>query len=488
MIISVLTLMTLPFFSSAVQFHNSVNENQFIPYPTNVLMVEGEPEEVNIIVYLMRVRSLSLSDNRIQFTVLIDGNNAMSDFNPILSGYDTQIEWPLASLQVEYEINKEIPIQISLMKKGLLPSQCDISPQQGQYAFGKELTIFYNLSTGEWHGDDFCGDASGYGHASGFEDGIYNEDDYEIWFDVYEAESFYHGEGRLTYWDKLNMGLNASLNYDYDDIDGDGIPCYWEDKYGYDPLVPEDHSNLDPDADGLNNIEELRTSQWFSDPFMPDVFVEVDGMQARYLRQPDYILPKESQYKIMDEFLKHNISIHFDDGTMGGGGDLIPYDDSMWGDELLAMRDKYFLNGDPDNWRQGVFHYAIICTQMGWYGRPAGGRAFYSGSHCVGAQYVRNWLPLIKLQGSDYNTALASVFMHELGHTLGLNHFEGIDNENSRFPWNTAYWEWGSYHSCMNYRYVYKYVGYSEGDDQTNDQNDWDVVLHSLTLFDGDGW
>ena len=63
--------------------------------------------------------------------------------------------------------------------------------------------------------------------------------------------------------------------------------------------------------------------------------------------------------------------------------------------------------------------------------------------------------------------------MHELGHTLGLNGFAGIDNENSRFAWNEEFWEWGPYRSCMNYRYVYKLVDYSNGDDEEYDQNDW---------------
>ncbi len=72
-------------------------------------------------------------------------------------------------------------------------------------------------------------------------------------------------------------------------------------------------------------------------------------------------------------------------------------------------------------------------------------------------------------------TAHASIFMHELGHTLGLLGFEGIDNENSRFLWYKEYWDWGTYRSCMNYRYVYKLVDYSSGDDDY-DQDDWGII------------
>jgi hypothetical protein len=35
----------------------------------------------------------------------------------------------------------------------------------------------------------------------------------------------------------------------------------------------------------------------------------------------------------------------------------------------------------------------------------------------------------------------------------------------------------------MNYRYVYKYVGYSDGDDPDHDQDDWDVIRDRMDEF-----
>jgi hypothetical protein len=449
--------------------------------PRSPATVSGAPDAVDVYVHVQRVRSLSMQDHDVRFAVLIDGQDSLW-WAQTFSGMDISIEWPLATRTVAYEPGKEIPIQIGMFRAGMLDQPCDISGKDGTYDFGKTLTVFYNLTTGEWHGDDYLGDPSGYGHATGFEDGNYDEDDYEIWFDIYQLGDSWH-EDRLTYWDKLSYGLDPAQEYGNEDLDNDGVPSDWEDTYGYSPVSYDPHATLDDDRDGLNNIEEYQTSQWFSDPAVQDVFVEVDGMQAQYPWQEDYTIPEESLHLICNEYTKHGINLHYDTGNMGGGGDLIPFDAEMWGNELMNARLKYFLDGDSDNWRRGVFHYALICCQMGWNSRPAGGRMVYAGYHTVGCQYVRNWRPMFILQGNDYVTAFASVFMHEQGHTLGLYSFEGIDNESSRFPWNPEYWEWGPYHSCMNYRYVYKYVGYSDGDDTDHDQDDWAVIRDRMDEF-----
>lgn len=444
-----------------------------------------EPQNLTIVIDIKRVRSHNLQDNKIYFKIYVNDEECVW-WRQVFEGMDIWFEWPMAAKKVKYEKGKEILIRIEIWKKGLVDELCDISREKGKYLYGKALKLFYNLTTGEWTGDDWLNDSNGYGHSSGFEDGCYDENDYEIWFDIYEVEEDMQYADRMTYWDKIKYGLNASRDYGNIDIDGDGIPSDWEDKYGYNPVVPENHSSLDPDKDGLDNIEEWETSQWLSDPFAKDIFIEVDFMKAKYPWQEDYTLPKESQYMICDAFTKHNITVHFDDGLMGGGGDLIPYDEGMTGQELMAARSKYFLNGELSYWRKGVFHYAIICSQIEWYWRPAGGRMFYLDSFVVGAQYVRNWLWSLKLQGSDYITAMASVFMHELGHNLGLFGFDGIDNESTRFPWQPGYWIWAPYESCMNYRYVFKLVDYSNGDDKEYDQNDWAKL--DLRRFDEEWW
>ena len=444
------------------------------------------PQNVTIYVHVEKIRALSVEDKEptFYFKVLIDGNNSI--FWPQnYTGKEIEIEWPIAYKKINYT-NGVIPIQIELWKRGIIDKPCDIGRGKSPYLAGKSVTIFYNLTTGEWYGDDYLNDSDGYGHCSGFEDGNYNEDDCEIWFDIQESMPW-EMAGRMTYWDKLKYGLDPSKNYDDLDLDGDGVPCWWEDKYGYNPVVWEDHKHLDPDHDGLSNYEEYETSQWYSDPFAKDVFVEVDFMKAKHIWEKDYTFPKESQWMVENAFAKHNITLHIDDGW-NGGGDYVPYQDSLTGNELMHIRWKYFMNEDAHNWKRGVFHYALICSSIYWSTRPAGGRMFYVDSITVGAEYVRKWTWALMLQGSDYYTAMASGFMHELGHNLGIFHSNspGCDDDNSRFPWQSDYWKYGNYKSCMNYRYVYKLVDYSDGSHGENDRDDWDNL--DLTFMDREGW
>ena len=80
---------------------------------------------------------------------------------------------------------------------------------------------------------------------------------------------------------------------------------------------------------------------------------------------------------------------------------------------------------------------------------------------------------------------MASVFMHELGHTLGLfgSDFAGIDNIDTTKPWRPDFYNYRVYESCMNYHYTYKLLDYSNGDDNSAyDQDDWGLL--DLTRFE----
>ena len=74
---------------------------------------------------------------------------------------------------------------------------------------------------------------------------------------------------------------------------------------------------------------------------------------------------------------------------------------------------------------------------------------------------------------SKRDKVIASVYMHELGHTLGIEN-NGVDNRNSYFPWQLGFWIYGPYKSCMNYRYVYRLVDYNAESSLGSEYNDWE--------------
>jgi len=78
------------------------------------------------------------------------------------------------------------------------------------------------------------------------------------------------------------------------------IPTSWEWRWGYDPFTWNDHGNLDPDVDGIENIEEYQMAKWLSDPFQPDIYIETDGMQKKGLIDVKHIFFKEAQQMIIE--------------------------------------------------------------------------------------------------------------------------------------------------------------------------------------------
>jgi hypothetical protein len=87
---------------------------------------------------------------------------------------------------------------------------------------------------------------------------------------------------------------------------------------------------------------------------------------------------------------------------------------------------------------------------------------------------------------------LATVFMHELGHTLGLFHdvYPGIDNESHIIPFPTPFIKGQLTHyrylSCMSYQYAWQVLNYSDGSRGKGDFNDWGNL--DLTFFQNSHW
>jgi len=392
---------------------------------------------------------------------------------------------------------------------------CDISTYTNQDPIDiREVNLVYSLKAGHWRGDDYnsldtVGDLSGYGRLNGCDDNsIYIKDrDCELLFDITQTDP--DGDG-IPYWTEVEeFGTDPEVNDTGMDDDGDGVPIEWEHKWGhyfgwdqyndiytsywlYDPFVSEDHANLDPDVDGLQNIEEYLTSQWGSDPFRQDIFLELDQMEITPDAQCELAHPLSKEV-VRDSFAKQNIVFQIDDGCMGGG-EIIPYDDDHETDEIELQQYymDYFLHGDVNNWRRGVFHWAVSTyffrSTNGWtvgafaFSSKVNGTeqtdSFYFSQYCHRVPHKPYLYWAYKHGSFNYDQQRkifhAGVIMHELGHTLGINrgNTPGCDNKNTLI-FGIGWLKYRSYRSCMNYNYVYQIIDYSDGSRGRNDFDDW---------------
>ena len=181
------------------------------------------------------------------------------------------------------------------------------------------IHLTFDYYTGRWTGDDSFKDSDGYGHYLG--------ENYEVWFNLYQDD---YDHDNIPYWVEVNiLRTNPTIDDSILDPDNDGIPTSWEWKWDYDPSVWNDHQNLDPDIDGLNNIEEYQMRKYFSNPYQPDVYIETDGMQDDQLIELDHVFYKESQQMIIERFAQHGINVYIDDGwpdgPVNGGGEMLPH-------------------------------------------------------------------------------------------------------------------------------------------------------------------
>lgn len=251
-----------------------------------------------------------------------------------------------------------------------------------------------------------------------------------------------------------------------DPFTGFDFEIYWT-MYGdmsnpYPKLV----SKIDSDKDGLyddweidgidldeDGVLDLDLEAMGADPYIQDIFVEVDWMvrpeQTIYdweIGSPRNLKPSHNAMKIVYEAFKaHNIHLHIDVGPDSvdfvtgriwgelSGGNIIPYE-------------KFFpLHDDNEFWnsiikenfaeiRYKVFRHCIFADMCEGYGTSSGLARGIPDRYFIVAN--QDWV----YQGGD--VSVAGTFMHELGHTLGLRH-GGCDDENHK----------PNYLSIMNYAY-----------------------------------
>lgn len=384
----------------------------------------------------------------------------------------------------------------------------DLSPLPGETVEDRRVEITYSIATGIWWGDDYLGDPSGYGRLNGCDDGtIYQNDrDAELFFSI--SQNDFDKDG-IPFWLEENVyNTCPTTDNSGEDLDGDGVPIEWEYKFGlayhtennqtgyhliYDPNLWEDHYNLDPDNDGLTNWEEYMTSQWGSDPFMRDIFIEIDQMEIGPNGQGAFV-PTQAFDLVRDSHARQNIVWHIDDGRLGGG-EIIPFKKNVEQNDLRDWYWDYFMHGDENNWRRGVFRWCVVSYDYIWapgFTFPS----FINDSVAIDCfffstkyhEFRSKIFPIIEgFARGTFNRDMAKayvyagVIMHETGHTLNIR-APGVDVSKSYWPWQIKYWQFAAYKSCMNYRYIYRgVIDYSDGSRGGNDYDDWSNI--NLTYF-----
>lgn len=355
---------------------------------------------------------------------------------------------------------------------------CDLDMNTGT----GNATILYDRYTGHWTGDDFIGDSSGYGRLNGCDDGSYYtfENDFEICFSIDIIDT--DGDGVPQWYEENVYGTDPLVDNTYDDEDNDGLPLYWEYKWGYNPYTYEDHMLLDNENDGLSNYEEFLVSSYGSDPYRDDIFLELDQMEIGPNGEGDYI-PEDALTLVAQTYSKRNIVFHCDTGSMGGG-QILPFEPVIFMGQGREYYMKYFLNGDTNNWKRGVFRYALFVYNH----LPIRGMEF-PGEHTILLYFIPGLnsfvisTSIFELTDRSAEESSAFMILHELGHTCGMYMGKplGCDNQLMRLPWSLQNILFKNYKSVMNYKYAYSILDYSDGTNGFGDYDDWGNL--DLTYF-----
>jgi len=297
----------------------------------------------------------------------------------------------------------------------------------------KGLDLYYSIKNGTWWLEDHIGDSNGYGHASGEEDGstTIDQDDCEIWFNIQQND--YDNDG-LTYWEEVNVyGTDPAVDNTGDDLDGDGMSIEWEDWYGLSDLDPGDALD-DPDRDGLTNLEEYTVRDLRSDPFYPDLFVEIDYMSGHR--------PHESVLRYIENYYAtHPISsgysgIHL---VFEVDDEIPPNVLDTNNDGFMSSAERRAIKNNPNYWdpdRNGIFRYCIFCDRfaaeadidpdtMGYAEAPGDDLNIADGAcDAYANDWFNHWIG-----GVTEEQVEKVILMHELGHCINIIDWTWVNGE-----------------------------------------------------------
>ncbi|KAF1995541.1 hypothetical protein P154DRAFT_526247 [Amniculicola lignicola CBS 123094] len=249
-------------------------------------------------------------------------------------------------------------------------------------------------------------------------------------------------------------GNNSSMHWVLTETStsGDGIPDKWK----------RDGVSIVVDAEGTTEFINLPAMGARVDT--PDIFVQVDRMAGDSTHDHNF---SDAAIRIVVEAFKNSpwknaageikgINLHVDAGrdsimdfqTGAKWGDLsrsriIPEDanfgtggvnDYSW-QEFNTVKTE--AGGFLTTGREQIFHYCIFAHQLSNIGNSGIARAFRA-QGAAGSDFI------VSLGASSTDLNVASTFMHELGHNLGLRH--GGNEETNRKP---------NYLSIMSYMFQF---------------------------------
>lgn len=394
--------------------------------------------------------------------------------------WDTMLKECRTNFQTE-EDQKKSEVRITIMEI----QRSGLFGRREEHVEKLKVHLVFDYRTGHWSGDDFLKDKDGYGHVL--------DDEYELWFNIYESD---YDHDYVPYWMEVNVyDTDPTDNDGYDDPDNDGIPTWWEWKYGYDPLTWDNHNELDPDIDGVENTEEYMLSDFLSDPYFPDVYIEVDFMEKNPNKLFDFehVIYEESQQMVIEKLAELGMSVYFDDGwpdgPVNGGGEYVEFVETL--DEIVGGHMTRWYKHNFADERKGVFRY----FQMTYNAGSITASEFNTYDHILMDNSPRKvlinriaWTPRLK------RVVMGKGTLHELGHTLGIvpAAHPGIDNMpqgNFQWPETLTDEEWEKvnveYKSIMNYNYVFPYglnfiedFSFFDFSDGTNGEYDFNDLTH----------
>lgn len=239
------------------------------------------------------------------------------------------------------------------------------------------------------------------------------------------------------------------------DSDGDGLPDLWE-RQGV----------------TLSDGTELALHTWGADPNKPDIFLQLNWMRSEWEQLGcaeagadaaacananirSYRPNREILQQLVDRFNEHGVNLHIDAGQYYSninnydqrhGGQTADYQRYYFegvNSGLKLMNNIDSILGD----RSAVFRVGVIGDQMN-PGHWGTGLALVADNSFYVARHER----------MTTDEQLRNTIMHELGHTLGLNH-----NGSMKFAAQVPQSDYlPNYYSVMNYLYQFTHFDYSD--------------------------